>query len=48
MSEKKEFTFERKLRMITNTMGFSIPHEILPELEDKPRGKTWRVTLREV
>ena len=46
-SEQKEFMFPRKLRTISNGIGFSIPDEIVDLMDDKPRGKTWNIILRE-
>ena len=48
MSEKKEFTYYRSLRVVsTDGVGFSVPSEIYPLMDDKPGGKTWIVTIRE-
>ena len=49
MSDKKEFTYYRSLRVVsTDGVGFSVPSEIYPLMDDKPGGKTWIVTIREV
>lgn len=46
-SEKEiVIVFDRKLRQITNTVGFSVPQRLQEQLDDKPRGHDWNITLR--
>lgn len=45
--EKIKISFKRKIRIITDTIGFSIPLKRQDELRDPHREKTWVVTIEE-
>lgn len=45
--QKVEIEFKRRLRNINESVGFSIPCELVGQLRDQPRGKLWIVTMRE-
>ncbi|MCK5613938.1 hypothetical protein KAR91_69390 [Candidatus Pacearchaeota archaeon] len=47
MSEKKEFSYHRELRVVSGGVAFAVPGNIYKLMDDKPSGKTWVVTIRE-